>query len=222
GLFGVAVATVILSTISNDRDHYELHLRKGLTSTMFFTVPASVGLIVLGRPILRLFYEYGQFTQKDTEMTAYVLSAYVIGLSFYGLYSTLARARHAVKDMKVPLKATTIVAFVNVILDLLVGLRYGPIGVSLATSVAGIVGFIYLLSKEKNKKLFVKDDFYIIISSLVMGISTYYFSTLSERRIWVIVSTIFGGLVYLVLSGLFFRERLKEFFTKSQASRLNK
>lgn len=214
GLFGVAVATVILSTISNDRENYAVHLRKGITSTMFFTVPATVGLIVLAQPILRLFYEYGQFTPKDTQMTAYVLIAYVVGLPFYGIYSTMARARHAVKDMNTPLKATTIVALVNVALDLLVGLKFGPIGVSLATSVAGMIGFLYLYSKEKNKKLFEKEDLYIIVSAVVMGIATYYFSNISERRLWAVVSTVFGGLIYLLLSAVFFKERLKEFLKR--------
>ncbi|MCX7654598.1 MAG: murein biosynthesis integral membrane protein MurJ [Fervidobacterium sp.] len=214
GLFGVAVATVILSTIANDRENYVVHLRKGITSTIFFTVPAAVGLVVLAKPIIRLFYEYGQFTSKDTQMTAYVLIAYVVGLPFYGIYSTMARARHAVKDMKTPLKATVIVALVNVILDLIVGLKFGPVGVSFATSVAGIVGFGYLYFKEKNKKLFEFEDLYIIISSILMGIATYYFSTISNRRIWAIVSTLFGGTIYILISAFFFRERLKEFLKR--------
>lgn len=214
GLFGVAVATVILSTISNDRQNYSKHLRSGITSTLFFTVPAAVGLLVLDEPILRLFYEYGRFTAKDTRITAQVLNAYVVGLPFYGMYSTMARARHAMKDMKTPLKATAIVALTNVVMDLLVGLKYGPVGVALATSVAGIIGFLYLLAKEENKKLFEKDDLYIILSSLLMGISTYYFSSISQRRIWVIPSTIFGALVYLLFSAIFLRHRLKDFLKR--------
>ena len=216
GLFGVAVATVILSTISNDRENYSKHLRSGITSTLFFTVPAAVGLVVLDEQILRLFYEYGKFTAKDTKMTAYVLNAYVIGLPFYGMYSTMARARHAMKDMKTPLKATTIVAISNVIMDLLVGLKYGPIGVALATSVAGIIGFLYLLLKEQNRKLFEREDLYIILSALLMGILTHYFSTISSRRIWVVPSTIFGGIVYLVFSLVFLRGRVKEFLRKKK------
>ncbi len=214
GLFGVAVATVILSTISNDRENYTKHLRKGITSTMFFTVPAAVGLIALSKPILRLFYEYGRFTAQDTKMAAYVLNAYVLGLPFYGVYSTMARARHAVKDMKTPLKATSIVAITNVIMDLLVGFKYGPIGVALATSVAGIIGFVYLLLKEENKKLFEKDDLFILISSIIMGITTYYFSLISSRRYWAIISTIFGAVVYLLISSLFFKDRIKEFLKR--------
>jgi len=214
GLFGVAVATVILSTISNDRENYTQHLKHGITSTLFFTVPATIGLIVLDEPILRLFYEYGQFTAKDTRITAQVLNAYVLGLPFYGMYSTMTRARHAMKDMKTPLKATTIVAVSNVVMDLLVGLKYGPVGVALATSVAGIIGFLYLLIKEQNKKLFEKEDLYIILSSFIMGVATYYFSTISSRRIWVIPSTIFGAVVYLLSSAIFLRHRLKEFLRR--------
>ncbi|MEJ5257498.1 MAG: murein biosynthesis integral membrane protein MurJ [Fervidobacterium sp.] len=214
GLFGVAVATVILSTISNDRTNYSKHLKSGLTSTLFFTVPATVGLIVLDEPILRLFYEYGQFTANDTRITAQVLNAYVVGLPFYGMYSTMARARHAMKDMKTPLKATTIVAISNVVMDLLVGLKYGPVGVALATSVAGIIGFLYLLSKEQDKRLFEKDDLYILLSAVLMGILTYYFISISTRRIWVIPATVFGALVYLLLSAVFLRGRVKEFLKR--------
>ena len=214
GLFGVAVATVILSTISNDRQNYYSHLKDGITSTLFFTLPATIGLIVLSVPIIRLFYQYGQFTAKDTEMTAKVLSAYVIGLPFYGVYSTMTRARHALKDMKRPLKATIIVAVVNVVLDLLVGLKYGPVGVAVATSFAGILGFLYLLLKEKNRNLFEKDILYIFISSVAMGISTYFFSSISDHRIWAIVSTGFGAAVYLLFSAIFFKDRLKTFLKR--------
>ena len=193
GLFGVAVATVILSTISNDRQNYYSHLKDGITSTLFFTLPATVGLI---------------------EMTAKVLSAYVVGLPFYGVYSTMTRARHALKDMKRPLKATIIVAVVNVVLDLLVGLKYGPVGVAVATSFAGILGFLYLLLKEKNRNLFEKDILYIFISSVAMGISTYFFSSISDHRIWAIVSTGFGAAVYLLFSAIFFKDRLKTFLKR--------
>ena len=147
-------------------------------------------------------------------MTAKVLSAYVIGLPFYGVYSTMTRARHALKDMKRPLKATIIVAVVNVVLDLLVGLKYGPVGVAVATSFAGILGFLYLLLKEKNRNLFEKDILYIFISSVAMGISTYFFSSISDHRIWAIVSTGFGAAVYLLFSAIFFKDRLKTFLKR--------
>ncbi len=214
GLFGVAVATVILSTIANDRENYYKHLRKGITTTLFFTAPSSAGLIALSVPIIRLFYEYGKFTPQDTKMTALVLTAYVVGLPFYGMYSTLVRARHAVKDMKTSLKATTIMVVVNVILDLLVGLKYGPIGVAFATSIAGIVGFFYMLSKEKNKYIFETDDLKILISSVIMGILTYLFSTLNTRRYWTLVSVGFGAVVYILLAGVFFKDRLKTYLRR--------
>ncbi len=215
GLFGVAVATVILSTIANDRENYYKHLRKGITTTLFFTVPSSAGLIALSVPIIRLFYEYGKFTPQDTKMTALVLTAYVVGLPFYGMYSTLARARHAVKDMKTSLKATTIMVVVNVILDLLVGLKYGPIGVAFATSIAGIVGFFYILSKEKEKSIFETDDLKILISSVIMGILTYIFSTISTKRYWTLVSVAFGGVIYLLLAGIFFKDKLKTYLRRA-------
>ncbi|ODN30072.1 murein biosynthesis integral membrane protein MurJ [Fervidobacterium thailandense] len=211
GLFGVAVATVILSTISNDRENYKLHLRKGITSTLFFTLPAAVGLVVLSQPIIRLFYEYGKFTPQDTKITAQVLSAYAVGLPFYGVYSTMSRARHALKDMKTPLRATVLVAVVNIVLDLAVGLKYGPIGVALATSIAGLVGCIYLFLKESDKDLFERENVYVILSSTVMGLLTFWFSALSSRRFWVLFSTLFGAVVYLLISFVFFRHKLANF-----------
>lgn len=211
GLFGVAVATVILSTISNDRENYKQHLRKGITSTLFFTLPAAIGLVVLSQPIIRLFYEYGKFTAHDTKITAQVLSAYAIGLPFYGVYSTMSRARHALKDMQTPLRATVLVATVNVALDLAVGLKYGPVGVALATSIAGLVGCVYLVLKEREKDLFESENVYVAISSTAMGLLTFWFSTLSSRRFWVLFSTFFGVAVYLSISFLFFRHKLTNF-----------
>src|SRR5205085_781110 len=66
-----------------DRPAMGTHLVEGLRMVMFLCVPATVGLIVLGEPIIRLIYQHGRFMLRDTGATTSALHYYVIGLVAY-------------------------------------------------------------------------------------------------------------------------------------------
>ena len=88
GVFGVAVATTSLTHLSRDaaaRDWEAMRatLRRGLRMVLFLTVPSTMGLALLGVPIIRLIYQHGRFTSTATLATANALSGYALGLVSY-------------------------------------------------------------------------------------------------------------------------------------------
>ncbi|MDK2886490.1 MAG: putative peptidoglycan lipid flippase [Thermosipho sp. (in: thermotogales)] len=209
GLFAVSVSTVILSKISNNREKYLEHLKEALISTMLLTIPSSLGLIFLSKPVIKFFYEHGEFSSNDTRITAIVLIGYVIGLPFYALYSTISRSFHAMKNMKTPFYATLIVSISNIVLDILLGLKYGPLGVALATSISGIIAFGYLLTKIKTFPII--DTLKIIFASFVMVLSIKY-TNFSESEFWFFFQILIAIVVYFAVIFFFYRKSIWRFF----------
>src|SRR5678815_1629285 len=88
GVFGVAVGTVATTGLARlaaagDLDGLRETLRRPISLVAFLTIPATVGLMVLGRPIVRLLFERGSFHALDTQNTATALALYAIGLLAY-------------------------------------------------------------------------------------------------------------------------------------------
>ncbi len=149
GVFAVAVATVVLPTLSAQaakRDHASLQstLNFGLRLTLFTTLPAMVGLIVLRQPIIELLFQRGAFTATSTILTAEALLFYSLGLWAFAGVRVIVPAFYALKDTVTPVKVAALALAANLVLSLvLMGpLRHG--GLALATSSASVLNFCLL------------------------------------------------------------------------------
>ena len=107
GVFVVAIATALVPELSEwsaraELGSYRENLSFGLRTTAFVTIPASVGLVALARPIVGLLYEHGNFTREDTAEVAALLSAYSVGLLGYAVSFVLVRSFYSRQNTKVP------------------------------------------------------------------------------------------------------------------------
>jgi putative peptidoglycan lipid II flippase len=149
GLFGVALATVSLPSMSryaaeNDFDGLKRTLNHAVRITVALTMPAAFGLLALSYPITALLYQHGQFTGFDTQQTSQALAAYTIGLVCYSGIKVLVPAFYALGDTKTPLVASFIAVAVNFALNLFLMRRYGHVGLALATGLTAIFNFCQL------------------------------------------------------------------------------
>src|SRR6266700_830690 len=85
GVFGIALATAVLPGMSAQAargDHAALRdtVSFSLRLSAFIAVPAAVGLVVLGHPIVRLLFQRGEFTASDALLTTQALAGYAVGL----------------------------------------------------------------------------------------------------------------------------------------------
>ncbi len=147
GVFGVAIATVILPSLSrisaakNDTD-FAHTLDWAVRCVLFIALPATAALLVLAEPILTALFQYGALTQQDVVMSAYSLRAYTIGLVFFMLIKVLAPGYYARKDTRTPVKIGIKAMLANMVLNLLfvAPLYYyfelGHVGLALATAVS--------------------------------------------------------------------------------------
>jgi putative peptidoglycan lipid II flippase len=149
GLFGVALATVSLPSLSRyaaEGDHEGLKrtLNRAVRITVALTMPAAFGLLALCRPLTTLLYEHGHFTAFDTAQTANALAAYTVGLVCYSGIKVLVPAFYALGDTRTPLVASFIAVAVNFALNLVLMQRLGHVGLALSTGLTAIFNFCQL------------------------------------------------------------------------------
>jgi putative peptidoglycan lipid II flippase len=118
GVFGVALASATLPRISRSAaarhlDEFRATMSQSIGMALFLTVPASVGLAILGESMIGLIYQGGRFQQEDTHQTAVALVFYSVGLAGYSLTKILAPAFYALDDARTPMVVSVASVVVN-------------------------------------------------------------------------------------------------------------
>jgi putative peptidoglycan lipid II flippase len=156
GLFGIAVGTVALPSLSklvlaNDVAAVKSTLTDSLKMVLFLTVPTSVLIACLAIPVTRAIYERGRFTTADTLATAGALVLYVLGIPFMSALRSVAAVFYAHKDAKTPMYASFASIALNIVLNLTLMGVLGFLAFPLSTTLAAIlnVGLLYALLPRK-------------------------------------------------------------------------
>ncbi|HMS82907.1 MAG TPA: murein biosynthesis integral membrane protein MurJ [Nitrospira sp.] len=144
GIFGVALVTAILPTLSAQAargalDELRTTLGFGLRMIIFIMLPAMVGLIVLRTPIVHLVFEHGTFTAHDTAETAFAVLCYAVGLWAFGGVRIIVSAFYSLKDTTTPVISAAIAVVANILFSLVLMSRLGAAGLALATALAAMV-----------------------------------------------------------------------------------
>ncbi|MEM7262506.1 MAG: murein biosynthesis integral membrane protein MurJ [Planctomycetota bacterium] len=151
GVIGVALATVTAVRISRDAAREELErFREGLSTAvrflLFFTIPSTVGLVVLAEPIVRLVFGYGRFAEdaQANSETAIALGLYASALFFYCGVKVLVPAFYALDRIRVPLFASLTAIAVNLAWSLSTVDSLGWHTLVFGTALAGLFNFAVL------------------------------------------------------------------------------
>ncbi|MEZ5572007.1 MAG: murein biosynthesis integral membrane protein MurJ [Halioglobus sp.] len=156
GIFGIAIATVILPNLSAFRAadrtrQYSATLDWALRCVLLIGVPSALALILLAEPILISLFQYGALTMADVEMSALSLRAYSVGLVAFMLVKVLAPGFYARKDTATPVKIGIVAMVANMVMNLMLSLplmylwNIGHVGLALATSLAAMLNAGLLL-----------------------------------------------------------------------------
>jgi putative peptidoglycan lipid II flippase len=144
GLFGVALGTIATAGLARraaegDMEGLRNTLRQSLSMLAYLTVPATVGLMALGVPVVRLLYERGRFTPADTEGTAAALALYSLGLVGYTGVKVLAPAFYALDAPRVPLLASLCAVGTNLVVIWTFHGRMGFRAIAVGTALGSLV-----------------------------------------------------------------------------------
>lgn len=150
GVFGVAIATVILPSLS--RRNTEASAAKfsstidwGLQSLLIVGVPAAVGLVVFSMPLITACFAYGKFSVSDVLQTQKSLIALGLGVPAFMMVKVLASAFYARQDIKTPVKVGAWAMLVNSLLCAALIWPLAHAGLTLASALAGFVNCGLLL-----------------------------------------------------------------------------
>ncbi len=150
GIFGISLATAIFPVMSSYAARKDFSglcrtVSQGLRSTIFIAIPATIGLVVIARPLISLAFEHGEFGANDTSMVAWTLLFYALGLSGYFAQQILTRAFYSMQDSKTPMRSALIAVIANIFLNLTLIWFLGTGGLALSTAICSYVQVVILV-----------------------------------------------------------------------------
>ncbi|MDX1958560.1 MAG: murein biosynthesis integral membrane protein MurJ [Leptospiraceae bacterium] len=236
GIIGVALATTTLPTLLNalKSDNKEIipkELSNVISFTLFLTLPASIGFLVLGREIIDSIYYGGKWDSNSTDTTLNALRFYAFAIPAYSLNKILTSSFYAFQDTKTPLKANITAFVLNLFLNIMLIGTLKHAGLALASATCSFVTLgllIFHFSKKYSSiegKIILRQLFRFIPSLLVLTsclilmkffIGNNFFQYLYElnlshansSRIYVFLSIGVATLAYFFIAYLF---KLEEF-----------
>ena len=184
GLFGVSVATASTPAVSRlvasrEFDRVRATIAHAIGLMMLLNVPATVGLIVLAEPIVRVIFEHGSFTATDTANTASALRFYAAGLLGYSVVRIVSPTFYALGQSRTPVMVSMASVLVNVMLNLALVRVLGYRGLALGTSITALLNAsaqLWLLRRRLsgiNGRAIAVSFVRVLLASLVMAVMAW-------------------------------------------------
>lgn len=198
GVFGVSIATASLPDISRQAVTQDLKairetVSRGLRLMLMLNVPATVGLMVLARPIVALIYEREMFHAGDTAATAAALMFYAPGLLGYSAVKIASPTFYSLRDSRTPVIVSVVSIGVNLGINLWLIRVMGYRGLALGTALAAMFNAGVLLWLLRGRlggldgRRVAIALFKVLVASAVMGAAAHV--TLQ----WITAMTPAGG-----------------------------
>jgi putative peptidoglycan lipid II flippase len=179
----MAVGTAVFPTLSEEnalenQERFAQVFLLSLRMILFLTIPASIGLIALGEPLIRLVFQRDQFDSASTIGTASAMVFYALGLAGHATVEIVDRVFYARQDTRTPVMAAVLAVGVNVAASLvLMQTSLNFRGLALANSIAALVEAAVLLRFVATRMRGLRvgrlttPALRILAASLVMGVS---------------------------------------------------
>ncbi|GAB6073571.1 hypothetical protein JCM15786_02280 [Nautilia lithotrophica] len=191
-LFAIATSTVLFPKITKnlnegkEKEAFE-SMKKIFWVLFYLLIIATIVAVIASKEIIKLLFEHGAFTAKDTNYTSIVLIMYMIGLIPYGLNKLFSSYLYATHKHLKAAKISAISLFINIIFSVALIFPLKVYGLALASSIGGMVLF-FLTLKEFGFSEFVKffEKKYIFYMILVILIS-------------IILAVIFKQIIFFII-----------------------
>ena len=203
GLFGVAISTVVLpslSRIAKQKDltneqravSFENTMDWGVRMVLLLGVPAMIGIAILSEPLMMTMFMRGKFQLSDVIASSNALFVMCFGLISYMLISILANGFYAYQNTKTPVRIGIIAAISNICFGLL-AIPFGYLGLAMASALSAAVNasLLYRGLHQRNVYRVTKKTaiftLKLLIAGCIMGAMVSYFSPSIEG--WFVLST---------------------------------
>jgi putative peptidoglycan lipid II flippase len=162
GILAQAVGTAAFPTFAQQAaqdQHGEMRqtLAATLRAMFFLSLPATIGLLVLGRPLVGFLFERQEFTQSSTDQVVWALAFFALGLVGHSGLEVIARAFYALHDTFTPVWVGSLAVALNIALSLTLPgafeaqgwMKHG--GLALANSIATLLETAVLLALIRRR-----------------------------------------------------------------------
>ncbi len=187
GIFGMAMSTAAFPTLAENvaigrMDRVRGTILETLRTILFLSIPSSIGLMVLGFPIIQVLLEHGHYTLQEAQSTAVPLAFFAFGLTGLAAVEILTRAFYALCDSLTPVIVSVSQFGIKIVLSLILikaavwGSQWGLGGLALSTSIAGLLeatALCWLLHRrlgDLQLRVIGKFIIRVLVTSLVMAI----------------------------------------------------
>ncbi len=212
GIFGMAVATAVLPTMSaqsakEEFDQLAETLSFALRLVLFITIPSMVGLIVLRVPIVALLFERGKFTAADTQATAQALLCYTLSLCVIAGGRIIVPVFYSLKDTATPVKCGAASVALNIVCSLLLMKPLQHNGLALATTIAAFfnTGLLVWLIRRRLGRIRWRSIFFstakVTLASCIMGLCCAPLAAQATACPTILAAAIILGIVVFLTGG---------------------
>ncbi len=175
GVFGIAIATVILPSLSRKHagqpsEQFSSTLNWAMQMVMLIGIPAAVALFILAEPLLITLFHYGALTDRDVMMAGMSLRAYACGLLAFMLIKVLATGYFSRQDTKTPVKIGIQAAVANMVFNLALIGSLAHVGLAAATAMSAFMNAGLLLRGLLKQGVFTfAQGWWVFIARLVVA-----------------------------------------------------
>lgn len=210
-----ALGTVMLPRVSNmvASGHHQKtmqYLQKSLIISVFLSVPISLGISAVSKEFVPFFYGKG-FDKCQLLIPILVLSS--IFLSWGNVIITQYLIPY--KKDKIYIKSVFLAAIFNILINILLIPMFQSIGAAIGSLFAEITVCSYQtfkVRKELKIKLYLKQSLPFVISGTIMYVIVIFIPFFHSYLMTIIIKVLVGAIVYLMLSGLYYKFVLKQIF----------
>lgn len=151
GLVGVPMAVAAFPFLSAaaaraDAVAFSNTLVRSLRIILFFTLPASVFLLLLRAQVVRVILGTGRFDWEDTVGTFNLLGILALSVVAQSCIPLLARAFFSLHDTRAPMRVSLLAIATNIGAALLLTPRFGIEGLAWSVSGSALLHFLLLLA----------------------------------------------------------------------------
>ncbi len=180
-----------------DEDGLAATTGRAARNTVFIALAATVTVFVLARPLVRLIYQYGEFSAENGDLVARLLSIYALSIPAWGLHQILARHFYAKRKMWTPVLIGT--AFTLLAVPVWLGLYqlFGIDGFAAASTIviSGYAAGLVIAWGRDSGWRWARQ----LLPSLARGLAAALLAALAG---WAVVNRLFDGGDPTILAGV--------------------
>jgi putative peptidoglycan lipid II flippase len=178
-IFGLAISRSVMRFLTESSSEKEMvrWTERGLDLACTLIPAVSVFCLLFSREIVAVIFLRGRFDLHSLAVVSAIFGIYSVGLLPQTLLHVLSRFYSVMERNTIPAAVSSLVAAVNVLLDLLLYRKLGYIGIALATSIAHFVGAgVLSLHSLLKHGLNLKRRFTHVLLSLLSALPSTYLS----------------------------------------------